>query len=152
MSAKASNFIEIQISKLRPNKVNQERERLYDDVMKQRMTTNVLREENVKLKTRLLFVENEIAKKDKMIDDLLVQQENNFAVPKPKLSAIRVGGIKTETHLVINLKRKIRDINNEKQNLSAEIDALKRNIRSTKLSELEVENKMYVDECARLRH
>jgi len=40
--------------------------------MKQRMTTNVLREENVKLKTRLLFVENEIIKKDKMIDDLIV--------------------------------------------------------------------------------
>ena len=72
VSAKASNFMEIQISKLRPNKVNQERERLYDDVMKQRMTTNVLREENVKLKTRLLFVENEITKKDKIIDDLLV--------------------------------------------------------------------------------
>ena len=120
--------------------------------MKQRMTTNVLREENVKLKTRLLFVENEIAKKDKMIDDLLVQQENNFAVPKPKFSAARVGGIKTETHLVINLKRKIRDINAEKQTLASEIDALKRNIRSTKLTELEVENKLYVDECARLRH
>jgi len=152
VSAKASNFMEIQISKLRPNKVNQERERLYDDVMKQRMTTNVLREENVKLKTRLLFVENEVAKKDKIIDDLLVQQENNFSVPKPKFTAARVGGIKVETHLVINLKRKIRDINTEKQTLIAEIDALKRNIRSTKLSELEVENKLYADECARLRH
>jgi hypothetical protein len=54
--------------------------------------------------------------------------------------------------LVINLKRKIRDINTEKQALAAEIDALKRNIRSSKLQELEVENKMYVDECARLRH
>lgn len=29
---------------------------------------------------------------------------------------------------------------------------MKRNIRSSKLSELEVENKMYMDECARLRH
>jgi len=54
--------------------------------------------------------------------------------------------------LVINLKRKIRDINTEKLALAAEIDALKRNIRSSKLQELEVENKMYVDECARLRH
>ena len=72
MSTKASNLIEIEISKLRPNTVNQERERLYDDVMKQRMTTNVLKDENTKLKTRLLFAESELSKKDRVIDDLLV--------------------------------------------------------------------------------
>jgi len=41
--------------------------------MKQRMTTNVLKEENTKLKTRLFFVESELTKKDKVIDDLIVQ-------------------------------------------------------------------------------
>lgn len=152
VSTKASNLIEIEISKLRPNKVNQERERLYDDVMKQRMTTNVLKEENIKLKTRLLFVESEQAKKDKVIENLIVQQENNFGMPKAKYSGIRPGGIKNETHLVINLKRKIRDINNEKLLMQSEIESLKRNIRSSKLSELEVENKLYLDECSRLRH
>ena len=107
--------MDIQISKLRPNRVNQERERLYDDVMKQRMTTNVLKEENTKLKTRLFFVEGELTKKDKVIDDLIVQQENNFAaVQRPKFSGIKLGAMKNETHLVINLKRKIRDSNNEK--------------------------------------
>jgi cell shape-determining protein MreC len=56
------------------------------------------------------------------------------------------------THLVINLKRKIRDINNEKQLLMAEIDNLRRNIRISKMGELEVEIKQYIEECARLRH
>lgn len=114
ISAKASNFMDIEISKLRPNKVNQERERLYDDVMKQRMTTNVLKEENTKLKTRLLFVESELGKKDRVIDDLLVRQEQTFGLPKTKFTGVRAGALKSETHLVINLKRKIRDINNEK--------------------------------------
>ena len=152
VSAKANNIIEMEISKLRPNKVNQERERLYDDVMKQRMTTNLLKDENTKLKTKLFFVESELSKKDKVIDDLIVQQENNFGLPKARLTVGKLGGIKTETHLVINLKRKIRDINNEKLLFVAEIDSLKRNIRSSRLSELEVENKCYMDECARLRH
>jgi hypothetical protein len=120
--------------------------------MKQRMTTNLLKDENTKLKTRLFFVESELGKKDKVIDDLLVQQENNFGLPKAKLTIGKLGGIKAETHLVINLKRKIRDINNEKLLFIAEIDSLKRNIRSSRLSELEVENKCYMDECARLRH
>lgn len=71
---------------------------------------------------------------------------------RPKFSGIKIGAVKNETHLVINLKRKIRDCNNEKQMLLAEIDALKRNIRISKMNEMEVENKLYVDECARLRH
>ena len=33
-----------------------------------------------------------------------------------------------------------------------EVEALKRNIRSTRLSECEIEVKLYAEECARLRH
>ena len=33
-----------------------------------------------------------------------------------------------------------------------EVDALKRNIKNTKIAEIEVEMKMYMDECTRLRH
>jgi hypothetical protein len=33
-----------------------------------------------------------------------------------------------------------------------ENEALKHNIKSTKISEIEVEMKMYIDECTRLRH
>lgn len=42
-------------------------------MMKQRMTTNNLKDENTKLKTRLQMVEGELARKDKVIDDLIVQ-------------------------------------------------------------------------------
>lgn len=45
--------MEAEIVKLRPRVVQQERERLYDDVMKQRMTTNNLKDENIKLRTRI---------------------------------------------------------------------------------------------------
>jgi hypothetical protein len=120
--------------------------------MKQRMTTNHLKDENTKIKTRLFMVESELQKKDRVIDDLLQQQENNFGLPKSKYSSVRSGGVKSETHLVINLKRKVRDVQNEKLILQADIDGLKRNIRSTRLQELEVEVKLYMDECARLRH
>ena len=33
-----------------------------------------------------------------------------------------------------------------------EIELYKKNIKSTKITELEVEMKMYMDECTRLRH
>ena len=60
-------------------------------------------------------------------------------------------GLKGETHLVMNLKRKIRDLNLESAKKSEEIEALRRNIKATRLAELEVETKMYLDECTRLR-
>ncbi len=38
---------------MRPRVVNQERERLYEDAMKHKITANFFKEENVKLKTKI---------------------------------------------------------------------------------------------------
>lgn len=123
--------------------------------MKQRMTTNNLKDENTRLRTKLQFVEVEVQRKDKVIDDLLRQQENNFGLPQTgaKFGPNRMSGaLKTDTHLVINLKRKVKDLQIENGRRAEEIEALKRNIRSTRQQEIEVEVKMYMEECARLRH
>ena len=48
-----------------------ERERLYDDVMKSKMAGNVIKTENTQLRTRLKIAENELTKKDRLIDDLM---------------------------------------------------------------------------------
>ena len=72
VSTKNQSTLDFNVSKMRPKVINVERERLYDDVMKQRVTTNILKEENVKLKTRVQILEGELQKKDKMIDDLLL--------------------------------------------------------------------------------
>jgi hypothetical protein len=52
----------------------------------------------------------------------------------------------------MNLKRKIKDLQMNASNKTEEIEALKRNIKSTKITEIEIEMKMYMDECTRLRH
>ena len=64
---------ELEISKMRPQVVKQECERLYDDVLRQRMATNSLIDENTKLRTRLQFVEELLKRKDACIDDLYLQ-------------------------------------------------------------------------------
>jgi hypothetical protein len=63
--------MEAEVLKLRPRIVQQEREQLFDDVLKQRMATNSLINENTKLRTRMQMTENELSRKDKMIDELL---------------------------------------------------------------------------------
>lgn len=104
LSAK-SVAMEAEIVKLRPRVVQQERERLYDDVMKQRMATNNLKDENTKLRTRLHMTENELTRKDKMIDELLQLQQD---AQNGNLKFGR-GGKTDSHHLVVNLKRKVRD-------------------------------------------
>ena len=51
----------------------------------------------------------------------------------------------------MNLKRKIRDLNSEAAKRFEEAEGLRKNIRSTRQQELEVEIQMYIEECTRLR-
>ena len=72
----APSVLDQEVSKMRPHVGNLEREKLYDDAMKQKMTANYLKDENMRLKTRVHILENEIGKKEKLIDNLLMQQDN----------------------------------------------------------------------------
>lgn len=125
----------------------QERERLYDDVMKQRMATNSLRDENTRLRTRLHMVENEVTRKDKAIDDLMAQQESGSGAR----TYLQGRNSKVDSHLVVNLKRRIRQQTQELAQRKEEVELLKRNIKNTKTHETEIEIKLYMDECLRLR-
>ena len=80
--------------------------------MKQRMTTNNLKDENTRMRTKLQIVEVELQRKDKVIDDLIQQQEASYGLLQsgPKPSNRLSGALKNDTHLVINLKRKIKDL------------------------------------------
>lgn len=140
--------MEAEVQKLRPRVVLQERERLYDDVMKQRMATNNLRDENTKLRTRLHMTENELTRKDKMIDELLQAQQDSQA------GNLKFGrGAKQDSHhLILNLKRKVREQHLELQVKNDEVELLKRNIKNTRTHETELEIKTYMDECVRLRN
>jgi hypothetical protein len=52
----------------------------------------------------------------------------------------------------LNLKRKIKELQQDALIRQDEVESLKRNIKNTKIAEIEVEMKMYIDECTRLRH
>lgn len=60
-------------------------------------------------------------------------------------------GSQSASSLSINLKRKLRDVQSELSAMAEENEKLKRNIRSTRMSEQDLEIKTYADECIRLR-
>lgn len=64
--------MDLEVSRMRPRNIKQERERLYDDAMREKMVSNMLKGENLKLKTKIHILESEIFKKEKLVDDLLL--------------------------------------------------------------------------------
>ena len=80
--------------------LEQENIRLKEELKAAIEEINSLRDENTKIRTRLHMVENELNRKDRIIDDLIAQADSNGK---------RVGGTKLDSHLVNNLKRKVRD-------------------------------------------
>lgn len=113
------------------------------------MTANNLKNENTKLRTRLHMFEVELQRKDRIIDEMVAAQEANFALPNAKRAAPASKG--EQAHLVINLKRKIKEMLSQQNLLQDEIERHKRNIKVTRLAEIEAEIKVYMQECARLR-
>ena len=116
------------------------------------MISNLLKDENVKLKTKVHILESEITRKEKLVDDLLLQADTNaYGV---NIANVQQSGpkLKLESHLTTNLKKKIRELQQNANSKQNEVDALKRHIKSTKVAEIEVEMKLYIDECARMRH
>ena len=102
--SKNPSTIDLEISRLRPRIIHQEREKLFDDAMKQKMQANYLKDENMKLKTKIQQLDSELTKKERLVDELLQQESFQGQAPQ------KMNKMKLEGHLSINLKRKIREL------------------------------------------
>jgi hypothetical protein len=152
--------IDLEANKLRPKIVAQEREILYENVLKQKLHNNAYRDENTKLKTRLAIFEVELRQRERVIDELLVKPDAianlTSGATTSAVALATVGGNfakmkKFESHLTQNLKRRIKEMQVIIATKSQELDTLKRNIKTTKQNEMEVELRSYMEECTRLR-
>ena len=58
----------MELNRLRPKKVKAEKEQLYEVALHLKMSTNALKDENVRLKTKLRMYERELDEKEDMIN------------------------------------------------------------------------------------
>lgn len=72
------------------------------------MNNNVI-DENTKLKTRLFKCETELAKKEKMIEDILSSYQHSPERNQSKATRKLYNALKIDTHLTNNLKKQIKD-------------------------------------------
>jgi hypothetical protein len=108
----------------RANGLHYSAEELFERVQELKSTLNEVREENLKLKTKVKLLEKENRRDDNEVD---------------------------RTSMVTTLKHQLKDAAKVIEQKDRELMELRRNSRSTKLAEIDVELKVYKDECTRLR-
>ena len=113
-----------------------DKERLYEENMALKLENNSLKAENMRIKTKFSQVEKELSKKDEYIEEISTNERS------PAFKYMR---------LVSALKQTIKDMKSEAKLNQDELQKLKKNIKSTRLTELEAEIKIYYDECLRLK-
>ena len=119
------------LTRLKPRRITMDKERLYEENMALKLKNNNLLQEILKLRTKVAQVERELVKKD---DNTETSQ---FTKP---------------AHMINNLKGAVKELKSEISIKDEEIHRLKKNFKSTKLNEMELEVQAYIDECTRLRH
>lgn len=100
------------MTKIKPTKASmKEKETLYEEQIRLKIQSNVYKDENVKLKTKIKMLENEIVKKEKQIEDIFSsnysQQFHKPSNSNANLALINsaVQKIHSETFLVMSLKK-----------------------------------------------
>lgn len=160
-----------------PNATLQSREDLYEQNMHTKMEINSLRTQNRKINTKLMMLENQLAQKDKLFEDMYraafanlkypaTQQPMptspgvNASVPNPNHPIVlnakaqqAVAGKKGPgvQQLINSYKRTIREQSKELEQRDYEIDVIKRSLKATQINQVLIENETYKTECVRLR-
>ena len=127
------------LGRLRPQTIIQDKEQLYEQVLTLKSENNHLKTLNVKLGTKLSQLEQEIDRKDQLMQQLSgVTEERKFSA------------LLSENHLITGLKQTIKQLRSELTAKEDTCNLLKRNLKLTKTAELEAEVKEYFSECKRL--
>ena len=95
------------IKKMKPKKITQEKEKLYDQVIKLKVQMNSYKNANLKLRTQLKFLEKEGNEKEGIIENLV----NNTEVSTiGRLGNVINNRKKSESYLITALKRQIKEL------------------------------------------
>lgn len=147
MNAKRNNY---STNKNRVNNINLDKERLYEDTIHLKNTINELKKDISNLKSENHKFSLELNKKDKIIEEILIDSQNNMFNNNP-LNESKVLTKAKETHLFIQTKKQFKELKNEYKAKCLELESVKKNLKLTKINEIAIELKVYMDELARIK-
>ena len=123
--------------------LNLDREKLVQENIRLKTQLNKLENEKINHKREITNLENEIIKKDKIIETMINDTQSNINSDNNKAS---------EMHLVLNVKRQYKELKKAYEKNQQELNSAKKNIKFTKINELNMENKIYDEQIDKLKN
>ncbi|KAL4463844.1 hypothetical protein ABPG74_005781 [Tetrahymena malaccensis] len=147
-----SDFSSKDMSKTIPKNIYQDKERLYEELIATKKIVNQLKFENHKLQTHCYGLKQELKKYEQSepADNLQTSSLLN-SIKKKTNKSTGLYSNQEISSIIPTLKKQVTDLTAQLQQKEKEMSTLKRNVKLTKISELEVELKSYMDETIRLR-
>ena len=139
-----SRVANVVLQRLKPEYIYHDKEHLYEQAKKLKESMDGIRERNLNLKTRISQYEHNIERKNKAIHDLLDQ----ISVGQPSV----LTELSKPKHLAAALKNQIKESRELVKSKDDELNRLKSSVKVTRVQEIEVELKMFEDECTRLKN
>ncbi|CAI2367351.1 unnamed protein product [Moneuplotes crassus] len=130
-----------------------EKETLYEESMKLKILNNTIKEENLKYKTQMQILENELEKRDQLMEDVILSLNKNLkcseCVSKDPASPVDNNKLMAilKSSLTNTLKKQVKDLRQELSELNKE----KKEKKYTKINEVTTELEVMQEECTRLR-
>ena len=123
--------------------LNLDREKLVQENIKLKTQLNKLENEKINHKREITNLEMEINKKDKIIETMINDTQSNVNTESNKAS---------EMHLVLNVKRQYKELKKVYEKNQQELNATRKNIKFTKINELNTENQIYNEQINKLKN
>ena len=123
--------------------LNLDREKLVQENIKLKTQLNKLETEKMNHKREITNLEMEINKKDKIIETMINDTQSNLNTESNKAS---------EMHLVLNVKRQYKELKKVYEKNQQELNATKKNVKYTKINELNTENQIYNEQVNKLKN
>lgn len=133
----------IDIKRMKPKRITMDKERLYEQSLKYKVQMNTYKNENLKLRTRLKFLEKEQLEKEGVIENLV---NKNEITTIGRLGSVVNNKKKSDSYLIMALKRQVKELKQSIKEKDDEVATLKKNFKNTKLNELDIELRSYMDE------
>ncbi|EAR96448.3 hypothetical protein TTHERM_00191160 (macronuclear) [Tetrahymena thermophila SB210] len=148
-----SRYSNKDFSKIIPKNIMFDKEVLYDELLKTKNNQNILVQENHSLKTKLIGMKEEIFRicKKEQINPYEIEQSKYKQLFKESANSTPSLNKQSQATLIFNLKKQITELQNEAKAKEQDLQKIQRSVKLTSIKELEVQLKMYSEECLRLR-
>ncbi|CAI2360681.1 unnamed protein product [Moneuplotes crassus] len=133
-----------EVKRIKPRRPKLDKEKLYDQVIEYKNLMNEYKDENIRLKTKLKQLEKEQVNNEILTEE--IKQAPQF-VGKIGKTMTR----QRETLFVLALKKQVAEQKNILRQKDTEIEKLKKNYKHTRITELEIDQKVYIEELMRMR-